>query len=338
VLITVFPVGRVLEAPSQSDLQNPSEMLPLCSGYEGCCFIEKIRSLFSKKTVANFISTLNVDVSRYSNKALLLLQILQQILSQVQLQTEEATALQHYIDYLTIILNPDIVDGPTPSLPSPDVIDILPTCAMKSLYCVILQQIGIILHKPAIYRFVQENAYNPAVYPTKEAYLQFILEYLISRNLLSVKELAFTELYLQYRKQQQSAFVISGNTLPGSLKRVVQPSHAQQRQQLFLNLISWLSKANLTDILGDYKICLSIPAEPLLKSVLTYTLSRPEVTQNEQIHQVLQQFVSKIPSNSTAINLENFVGSLGIEVMGWADADISTGGGTSSPVDTENNH
>lgn len=82
---TIFPVGDIFGTPSESDLQNPIKLMPVCSGYEGCSFIENIRHLFSESSTIKFIQGLEIEVSKFSNKASLLLYVFQQLLSQIQL-------------------------------------------------------------------------------------------------------------------------------------------------------------------------------------------------------------------------------------------------------------
>jgi hypothetical protein len=173
------------------------------------------------------------------------------------------------------------------------------------------------------------------MYPTKEAYLQFILQNLVSRNVLSAKDLACVDLYLQYVKQQQQQqqkplIVVSGNTLFDILKYLIQPSDAQE-QQMFEVLTSWLSKANLAEILGDYKVDLSISAGQLLESMLKYALSHPQVTQNQQLRQIIHHFISKISPSSIAINMGDFVEPLDAQMTRRADTVARTAGET-SPV------
>jgi hypothetical protein len=330
MIIPAFPASGILDAPSKSDLQNPSELLPSCSGYKGCASIDKIRYLFSKQSVMDFILKLDINVSRYTNKASLLLHILQQILSQVQLKTDEVTAIQHYINYLTTELNLRTVEWPRISRLSTDVTDILPLCTNNSLYCIILKQISTILYSPLIYRFVQDNAFNSAVYWTKEAYLKFILQNLVSRNILSAKDVAYVESYLQYVERQQPSIAVSGDTLSDILKYLIKPSDAQE-QQMSAILTSWLSKANFTEILGDYKIDLSMYAEQLLKSILRYALNHPQVTQNQQLRQTVLHFISRISPSSVAINMGHFVVPLGVQITRRADA-VAQNKETWSPV------
>jgi hypothetical protein len=90
---TIFLVGEVLDTHSDSDLQHPSELLPVCSGYEGCSFIVKIRYLFREPSIIKLILSLDINVSRYFNKASPLLYIVQQMISQIQLQANDVITI-----------------------------------------------------------------------------------------------------------------------------------------------------------------------------------------------------------------------------------------------------
>jgi hypothetical protein len=305
---TIFPVGEVLDVPSESDLQTPSELLPVCSGYEGCFFIDKIRYLFGEPSIIKFVLSLDINVSRYSNKALLLLYIFQQLLSQIQLETNDVISIQHYSDYLTTTLKPWTAYTHKPSSKLIDITYILPECTNTSLYCLTLNEIGKILLKEDIYSVLQDNAYSSANYPTKEAYLQSILQNLLSRSL---------ELYLQYAKEQPN-IVVFGDALSEILKHIFQPSDEQEKK-LFEIVSNWLSKANLIEALGDYKIDLSATAEQLLKLIFRFALTQPQFPYNQKLHQVLQHFISQVSPSNTATNEEDSVEDLGIQIMGEAD-------------------
>jgi hypothetical protein len=316
-MITIFPVGEVLDTPSESDLQNPSELLPVCSGYEGCSFIDKIRYLFGQPSIMKFILSLDINISSYSNKASLLLYIFQQLLSQIQLQANEIIAIQRYSAYLTSTLKPWKAYTPKPSSKFVDITYILPECTNTSLYCFTLKEIGKILLKEDIYSFLQDNVYSSANYPTKEAYLQSILQNLISRNLVSVKDMVFVETYLQYMKKQPN-ILVSGDALSEILKHIVQQSD-KQGEKLFEIVSNWFSKENLFEALGDYKIDLSATILQLLKSILRFALIHSQFPYKQELRQVLQHLISQVSLSNTATNVDDSVEDLGIQIMGEAD-------------------
>jgi len=93
---------------------------------------------------------------------------------------------------------------------------------------------------------------------------------------------------------------------------------------LFETVSNWLSKANLVEVLGDYKIELSTPAEQLSKLILKFALTHFRSTYNKELHPGLQNFVSKAFPSSTAANVEDFAENLGIQIMGGADVRVVT--------------
>jgi hypothetical protein len=169
------------------------------------------------------------------------------MLSQIQLQANDVIAIQHYSDYLTTTLKPWTAATPIPTPALVDINYILPKCTNTSLYCLTLKRIATILLKPDIYNFLQDNVLNLSNYPTKEAYLQSILQNIMSSNLLSVKDVGVVELYLQYMKEP-SNILVSGEVLSEILEHTIQPSDEQEKK-LFEILSNWLSKVNLVKVL-----------------------------------------------------------------------------------------
>jgi hypothetical protein len=186
-----------------------------------------------------------------------------------------------------------------------------------------LKQIGILLRKQDIYLLLQDNAYNSAKYPSKEAYLQNILQNLMSRNLLTANDMAFVKLCLQYMKEPTSVR-ISGEALSDILRHIVHPSDEREKK-LFDIVNDWLSKANIVEVLGDYKIDLATPAEKILKLILRFALTNPQFTYRQQLHQILPLFVSKISPSNTATNAEGSVEGFGIERERWKQSQNQRG-------------
>jgi hypothetical protein len=83
--------------------------------------------------------------------------------------------------------------------------------------------------------------------------------------------MSVVELYLQHMKEQSNVLV-SGEVLSEILEQIIQPSDEQEKK-LFEIVSNWLSKANLVEILGDYRIDLSTTAEQVLQLILKFALS-----------------------------------------------------------------
>lgn len=239
------------------------------------------------------------------------------MLSQIQLQANEVLAIQHYLDYLTTAVDPWTTTTPKPSSALINITCILPTCTNTSLYYLTLKRIRTMLLQQDIYNFLQDNAFNFSNYPTKEAYLQSILQKLMYRNLLSGKDMGIVELYLQHMKEQPN-ILVSGDALSEILKHNIQPSNEQEKK-LSEIVSNWLSKAKLAEVSGDYKFDLFATAKLVLKVILRFALSHIQYTYNKELRQGLQHFISKASPNSTTTKAEDSVEDLGIQIMGETD-------------------
>lgn len=151
------------------------------------------------------------------------------MLSQIQLQANDVIAIQHYSDYPTTTLKTWTAATPKPSSAIIDITYVLPKCTNTSLYCLTSKRIAKILPKPDIYHYLQYNVFNFSNYPTKEAYSQALLQILMFRTLVSVKDMGLTELYAQYMKEQ-SNILVSGDALSKILKHIFQQSDEQEKK------------------------------------------------------------------------------------------------------------
>jgi hypothetical protein len=118
--------------------------------------------------------------------------------------------------------------------------------------------------------------------------------------------------------KEQSNVLVSGDVLSEILKHIIQLSDEKEKK-MFEIVSNWLSKANLVEVLGDYKIDHSTPATRVLKLILRFALTRLQFTYNKEMHPGLQNFISKAFPSSTTTDAEDSVENLGIQIMGGAD-------------------
>jgi len=105
--------------------------------------------------------------------------------------------------------------------------------------------------------------------------------------------------------KEQCNILVSGDVKSEILKHITQPSD-EQKKKLF-------------EVLGDYKIEISTPAEQVLKLIFRFALTHFRSTYNKELRPGLQHFISKAFPSSTIANVEDFVENLGIQIMGGAD-------------------